>query len=400
MLNSLYLYTKNISSLAFRKERNIAVLDVKRLYFQKGNFIKPGFHKEMDKSQALDDAIRWLMIAQKNMSDDGMGSYHLVDGWSSSYPETSGYIIPTLMVYGGLTGNDESIQTALKVAEWLLFIQKESGGWQGGRVNEQKPEIVFNTGQVIRGMLAAYAHTQDDRFLKAATKAGDWLCQVQSKQGYWKMHALMENERVYDTYVDAPLLMLSDHTRDKKYAQHAIKNLDWVVDHKQHANAWFEDCDNTIKHNDRPILHTIAYTIDGLLDSGIHLENDKYKQAALQPAIRLRDIFIRDGKLHGRYDANWAGSEYMILTGCAQMSIVWQKLFVLTGDQQFFDAALGMNTLLANIQNRQLSGSDNTKGAIPGSFPIWGKYEPFAFPNWATKYFADALILEQNLKKS
>ncbi len=25
-----------------------------------------------------------------------MGSYHLVDGWSASYPETTGYIIPTL----------------------------------------------------------------------------------------------------------------------------------------------------------------------------------------------------------------------------------------------------------------------------------------------------------------
>jgi hypothetical protein len=34
------------------------------------------------------------------------------------------------------------------------------------------------------------------------------------------------------------------------------------------------------------------------------------------------------------------------------------------------------------------------RGAIPGSAPIWGAYSRFEFPNWAAKFFADALIMD------
>jgi hypothetical protein len=47
------------------------------------------------------------------------------------------------------------------------------------------------------------------------------------------------------------------------------------------------------------------------------------------------------------------------------------------------------------IQFRGFKETEDTLGAIPGSFPIWGRYEPFAFPNWATKFFCDALMIEQ-----
>ena len=35
---------------------------------------------------------------------------------------------------------------------------------------------------------------------------------------------------------------------------------------------------------------------------------------------------------------------------------------------------------------------DDVRGAIAGSYPIWGRYAPLTFPNWATKFFIDALI--------
>ena len=33
------------------------------------------------------------------------------------------------------------------------------------------------------------------------------------------------------------------------------------------------------------------------------------------------------------------------------------------------------------------------RGAIKGSQPIWGRYAPFSYPNWATKFFIDAVLL-------
>ena len=43
------------------------------------------------------------------------------------------------------------------------------------------------------------------------------------------------------------------------------------------------------------------------------------------------------------------------------------------------------------------AADERIKGAISGSYPIWGEYQRLAFPNWATKFFVDALLLEETL---
>jgi hypothetical protein len=348
-----------------------------------------------EKKQALDNAAGWLITAQKANHDGGMGSFHLINNWTSSYPETTGYIIPTLIEYGRKSGSQEAIHSAVMAADFLLKIQKPGGGWQGGRMHENRPEIVFNTGQVIRGMIAVYKLTDEKKYLSSAVKAGKWLSEILHPEGFWKTHALMNRERVYDTFVDAPLLELYGITGDEQFKTAAVRNLDWVVNHKMMDNGWFEDCDNTIKRNDRPILHTIAYTIDGLVDSGLLLHERKYIDAASKGALQLRDLFLKQGFLHGRYDRNWNGSEYMICTGGAQMAIAWLKLFDISKDEEYLTAAQKMINLLIFIQDRKFTEKADTLGAIPGSFPVWGRYEPFAFPNWATKFFCDAMMLEK-----
>ena len=34
------------------------------------------------------------------------------------------------------------------------------------------------------------------------------------------------------------------------------------------------------------------------------------------------------------------------------------------------------------------------RGGIAGSAPIWGDYSRFEYPNWAAKFFADALMMD------
>ena len=126
---------------------------------------------------------------------------------------------------------------------------------------------------------------------------------------------------------------ISKLTGKEKFKEAAVRNLDWVVDKKMQQNGWFEDCDNTVKRNDRPILHTIAYTLDGLIDSGLLLKEKKYIDAATNGAKVLTDPFFRRAFLEGRYDRNWNGSEYLICTGGAQMAIVWMKLFQADNDE-------------------------------------------------------------------
>jgi hypothetical protein len=49
--------------------------------------------------------------------------------------------------------------------------------------------------------------------------------------------------------------------------------------------------------------------------------------------------------------------------------------------------------LVAAHQER--SGPGDRRGALPGSFPIWGRYAPLQYPNWATKFLADSLMLRE-----
>lgn len=392
MVRSLYLYSRYITSIALSRYRRVLLTDLGR-FFRQGSRIMPeqGYSKA-EREAALSAAVQWLITASEKMQDDGMGSFHLARGWSSSYPETTGYLVPTLLEYARHTGVSAASEVALKASRWLLLIQKASGGWQGGRVGENRPKIVFNTGQVIRGMLSAYDWTGEPQFLDSAVRAGDWLAEVQHPDGYWKAHALMNEPRVYDAFVDFPLLQLFRHTRYVRYKEAAERNIHWIIEQKQHSNGWFEDCDNTVRHNDRPILHTLAYTIDGLLDCGLYLQDESIVRSALLPAERLRDMFLAHRFLYGRYDGSWNGSEYSILTGCAQMSLLWMKAWEYGNDGSYREAALKMADKLILLQQIGGHGDINTRGGLPGSYPIWGKYEPFAFPNWATKFFADALM--------
>ena len=35
------------------------------------------------------------------------------------------------------------------------------------------------------------------------------------------------------------------------------------------------------------------------------------------------------------------------------------------------------------------------QGAVAGSYPLWGRYMRMRYPNWAGKYFCDALLMMQ-----
>ena len=342
-------------------------------------------------STALGQVIDHLLHCQEATGDDGVGSYHLIEGHGRTYPETTGYIVPTLLAAADVLRRPELADHALRASRLLLRLQLPTGGWQGGRVGEARGEVVFNTAQVIRGMLATHAHTGEERYLQAACRAGDRICAVQEDDGSWARHNFLGVARVYDTYVDAPLLALAGVTGNDRYSAAAQRNLQWVLA-RQQANGWFADADNTLRHNDRPITHTIAYTIDGLVECHLRGGGGALLHAARRAADPLRDLFLAGGRLHGRYDSTWRGSEAAITTGCAQMSIVWWRLHAITGEAAYREAAEGMLLWLRRVQALGMCGPAPAQGAVTGSFPLWGRYEKFACPNWAQKYLADALL--------
>lgn len=385
----------NSSGFLLLRELKYVILGPKLIHSDTINPWSSKVISTKERKEAISLAVSWLLYAQQKMPDNGFGSFSIITGWSHSYPETTGYIIPTLLNYAKKCNNSKTKESAIKAADWLLAIQKKTGGWQGGYVDDDDPESVFNTGQILRGMIAAYRETNKQEYLVAIINGCDWLCSVQNSLGFWDKNTYLNMVRVYDSYVDAPLLMAYQITNEQKYKDAAINNLDWVLT-KQRLNGWFDDCDNTIWGNSNPILHTLCYTIDGLLDSGIILNEQKYIEAAILASNELFNKFNKKKYLKGRLNENWNGTvQYIILTGYAQLAIIWFRLYKLTKNIQYLNSAMKLNDFLIFSQNRDNKELPNTKGALAGSFPIWGSYQSYTFPNWATKYFIDSLMLEQ-----
>ena len=91
------------------------------------------------------------------------------------------------------------------------------------------------------------------------------------------------------------------------------------------------------------------------------------------------------------------GSEAFIPTGGAQLSILWHKIARADTKAYWAEEARGsMNVLLSVIATSGARTAPDVGGALQGSFPMWGRYESFGLPNWATKYMVDSLMNELN----
>ena len=73
------------------------------------------------------------------------------------------------------------------------------------------------------------------------------------------------------------------------------------------------------------------------------------------------------------------------------MSRLWQRLYKISGQQAYLVAAQKAITFVARTLNLE-TPNPNVRGAIAGSCPIYGRYERFKYPNWAAKFFVDAVL--------
>ena len=87
------------------------------------------------------------------------------------------------------------------------------------------------------------------------------------------------------------------------------------------------------------------------------------------------------------------------LTGSAQIAVVCFRLYQETTIDKYRRAADILVNYLKALQSLD-SPSPAINGAIAGSFPLLGGYMRAGYPNWATKYFVDALMLQDRLNRS
>lgn len=358
-------------------------------------FITAGLFSEHGDDKHLDAAMRWLCLAQDVCDGKGVANvYRLGTGWGIAYPETSGYIIATYLAYAACSGDTEYSQRAVRIGDWEIEIQTPSGGVLS---STQLPQTrVFNTGQVILGWCALYERTGDSRYLAAAARAGEYLARGQEPDGIWYKDTYC-GARTYHARIDWALLRLASLSGERRFADVAAKNLRWVLG-QQRENGWFENCG---LNDDLPITHVIAYTLRGLLESYLLdapcadlLPRIVRAANALCTAIQAKPVRGIPGMVPASFNEDWQSvDDHSCLTGNAQLACFLFRLAHTTGDLCYQTVAEAVIRAMKRTHNID-TPFRAINGAIAGSYPLYKGYVSNGFPNWAAKFFADAIMMK------
>ena len=344
-------------------------------------------------------AAEWLLVAQRATPDDGLAhSYNVRTGiWMASYPETTGYAIPTLYDYALYFGQPQYRDAAHAMALWEVAEQLPDGGIRAGTMAaEVVAPTIFNTGQVLFGLARAAQETDDPAIRHSLVRASDWLVDAQDADGCWRRFVspfAHSQNGTYNTRSAFGLVRAFEVVRDPRYLDAADRNVAWALSTAL-ANHWLPGNCLTTNPDDRALTHTIAYSIRGILEVGVATENATYIKAALAMARRVADAQNADGSLSGYLSPAWAPlCDWSCVTGNSQMALNWLRLAKVTGEHGLIDHAKAANRF--NMRLQKLDGPITMRGAMKGSHPIGEDYMTWRFPNWATKFFMDGLMFER-----
>jgi len=350
--------------------------------------------QKVDLAHHLGAVYQWLCAAQDATLDGGVsGCYNLVRGWAGSYPETTGYIIPTFFHYAVATGTPHARHRAIRMCDWEVRVQLPSGAVRSGMLGTRIGPAVFNTGQVLFGWITGYQATDNQQYADAACRAARWLTGIQDSDGAWRRHLSMlttSSVQTYNVRTAWGLAVAGVELDERRWIDAALRNCDWALA-QQRSNGWFAQ--NSFSDTEEPLLHTIGYVLEGLLGVGELLHLERFIAAVRSGIEPLIELYSRTGTLRGRYNENWrAAVRWRCITGEAQIAIVLERLSRLTGESRYAEASESLLNGIVRLQDMDPRFPESY-GGVAGSHPLWGGYGPFNYLNWAAKFLMDALMI-------
>jgi len=341
-------------------------------------------------------ALAWLARAQdRSITADGgfARDFSLIRGWASSYPETSGYLVPTLLD----TDDAQFVERARRCLDWLVAIQFPDGGFQGGKVDQTpRVPVTFNTGQILLGLAAGAARLDRARYLEPMRRAAAFLRDSLDADGCWRSHPTpfaKPGEKAYETHVSWGLFEAARVLPDEGFGEAGLRQVAWALT-KQAPNGWFAS--NCLENPAAPLTHTIGYVLRGVVEAWRWSGDTALLAAAERTASGLLPAIEPDGRLPGRLDRTWRSAvPWVCLTGSAQ--IVHSLLLIAgpLGRPDFVQAARRLNAYVRRTV--ALAGDPDIVGGVRGSFPIDGDYGRFEYLNWAAKFLIDSCRAEAKL---
>ena len=344
-----------------------------------------------DQKMHLSAAADWLMASTAVCNGEASSKgYKFGRGWMPPYPETTGYIIPTLLNLAEELDEPDMIATAQRMGVWLTTIQRSDGGYSGYELGLQEAPDVFDTGMILLGFNALLHRGAETPIAEAAARAAAFLKSALDHQGAFARHVSHNMQHTYNVRSAWALVAYGKLVDDQAAMEAGLANAGWTLE-KQQDNGFFVN--NAFKPGGNANTHGIAYVLRGLLQIYV-LTGRKSILAAVERGIApLLPLLEQHGWLAAEMGPAWTfRSRHICLTGCAQLAIVLLRLAALTKELRYVAPAERLIAQVATTQNTSAAGTRHF-GAIAGSYPIFGAYAPLQYPNWATKFFIDALIL-------
>jgi len=351
--------------------------------------------------------VDWLFRAQQATPDDGFAESYLIGArrWNPSYPETTGYIICSLLraARQGIGDAAALREASRRAGIWLLGTQMECGAFPCGNIAYPKrAPAAFNTGQILKGMtdLIVAGLDADGRLRESAARAVRWLIEAQDADGAWRKGvSVLTSESVHTYYVRTAWAMVRYGRTfgDSDAVAAGEKNAAWVCSQRE-RDGWFRYMNFDV--GQPPLTHTVAYTIQGLMETGVLCGRNDFLDAAQEAAARMRALQDpRTGAVPGQILPGYrSGADWTSTTGNAQMAIIWFRLAEITGDATWRQAGIKANEFNCSIQELDMHSRDpGRQGAVRGSFPGHRGYGRFWYMNWTQKFHLDALLAQMGV---
>ncbi len=341
-------------------------------------------------------AERWLVrsieACEGRASSKG---YAFPRGWMPPYPETSGYLIPTLLSMARENSDQHNLYlaTAEAITTWLLSIQLACGGFSGREVGMQIEPDVFDTGMILIGFSAMHAEAGGGSVTEGASRAADFLVNSMDARGSFVRHLSHGLLHAYNVRSAWALVAHGRLVQEQRFIEAGMANAGWTRD-QQNGAGFFAN--NTFKRDGNANTHGIAYVLQGLLQIDDILEAQDNLESVIRCADVLQRLYAEHGWIAAELAPDWKYlSRHICLTGYAQLAIIFLRLFQTTGNDSYRATAERLIADVARTQDLRDPSAPHY-GAIAGSFPIYGRYAPLQYPNWATKFFVDALIAKEH----
>lgn len=367
------------------------------------------FKKNIEKdiepnSTYLKEGFYWIKHGQENNKDGGIPAYYNIKtGYSYSYPETSGYILVSLleMLNSGLDNfsiiNSEINQVIDEIFKYLLEQQNTDGGW--GHPGEKNQSMVFDTCQILEGFSSLLSNSKfafREQILLSIYQSKKFLLSNFQENGFINEALFPGKCYAYQARSAAILIELGISMNDSELIRIGSAASNYAFNARS-KNGFYLSTGNLLGES-KPITHFVAYTLEGILRSGIALNRLDMIESVVEVMKILNKSFAKKNIMGIAINTKWKSiGSNELLSGLSQFSIINWILYDLTRESSYKDYAILMNKKVKKSIDLT-SQAMGIRGGVKSCEPFSRKYYPDCYLNWALKFFLDAIMCEMKYK--